>query len=212
LKFDEKLKSFNSPITHLNDDYMKSGYLNMEEDVIKLKEENDNLILTNKILNKSNIDLKNQIKIVEEELELGKENHLKMNDLQKVIQNQKDDQEKLQIYIEELITNIQSLKNSNLNLSSENRKLKAEIEMLNMNFENVDRTNYDLKLHLDGFDEINKMQENERKILSNHINDKEKKINELIEKLKASSELTNNLKKNCKDYEEMMNGLKKTIE
>jgi len=65
LKFDEKLKSFISPITHLNDDYMKSGYLNMEEDVIKLKEENDNLILTNKNLNKSNIDIKNQNKIVE---------------------------------------------------------------------------------------------------------------------------------------------------
>ena len=95
LKIEKQIRS-NSSFSQINDEYIKNGQ--KSENLNKLREDNENLTMTNKIINKSNIELKNQIKIIEEELESGRENHFRLNEMEKIVENYKDEQEKLSNY------------------------------------------------------------------------------------------------------------------
>ena len=109
----KKSKKSKTQANEANEEYLISrGAYSPEKDkdVLQLQQENENLKITNKILNKSNIDLKIHIKVAEEDLEEGKERKFMLNDMEKLLENYKEDQEKLKYYIVELLENIENLK------------------------------------------------------------------------------------------------------
>ena len=80
-----------------------------EKDYQIVKEEIENLSITNKILNKSNLELKNHIKSIEESREKDKDFRNKLNESIKIIEGLKDKITSLQKTNQELNEKLESL-------------------------------------------------------------------------------------------------------
>ena len=176
------------------------------------KEDYDNVYLTNKILNKSNIELKNQIKVLENEKEGTKELKNKLMEMSKMMDNMKSTLSNYENKMQESNDVMDNLQKINSDISSENKKLKNEVEGLNGNFEFIDKTNNELKEQLDNLEGLNNKSDNDKHLLSTHLNEKDKIISELNEKYRCLNDVNSNTKKSCRDYEDILNGMKRTID
>jgi chromosome segregation ATPase len=183
-----------------------------EKDYQIVKEEIENLSITNKILNKSNLELKQHIRSIEEERENEKEIRYKLIQANKVIEELKNNIITLQRANQEMNERLENLKKNSSDLVSENKKSFSEIENLNKNFELLDKNNFELKNQIESLEEINKRQETEKFNLITQLNEKEKTISELHEKIRCLNELNSTTRKSCRDYEDMLKGMKRTID
>jgi chromosome segregation ATPase len=185
---------------------------NIEDDYRILREENENIYLTNQILNKSNMDLKNQLKQLEAELESLREFKLQLNEANSINHNLREELAKYDRANTELVTMYENLQNDYGDLVQENKKIQSQYDNLNQNLSLHEKTNQELKSGLESVEEILKNYDNEKSIMNLHMNEKDKQILELTDKLALQEDLNEKIRKSIQDYEEMLSSMKKTIE
>ena len=183
-----------------------------EEDFRHLLEDNRNIHLTNQILNKSNIELKNQLKRLEEDLESNSELKAKLANQNQFIENLKIEMSNLIKSNEEVVKIYEMLKVDYVDLDKENEVLKQKLQNISENFFVTEKTNQNLKSGIEKFEDALKNYDNEKSIINIHLIEKEKQIFELSEKDKNNRELNQSLKKSLNDYEEMLANMNKTME
>lgn len=89
--------------------------------------------------------------------------------MSKEIQDLKETITSLQNINDSLVSEINHAKLCNSDLITENKKLQSELELLKNSLENCDKTNYDLKEYLEGFEDINKIQQNDKRSFINTL-------------------------------------------
>lgn len=185
---------------------------NIEDDYRILREENENIYLTNQILNKSNMDLKNQLKQLETDIESMREYKLQLNEANSINHNLREELAKYDRANTELVTIYENLQNDYADLVQENKKLQSQYDNINQNLSLHEQTNHELKSGLESVEQILKNYDNEKSIMNLHMNEKDKQILELSDKLALQEELNDKIRKSIHDYEEMLSSMKKTIE
>ena len=129
---------------------------NLEREFEFLKEEYEGTVVTNKILNKSNIDLKNQIKMFEDQLNSKDNDQLKITEQIRIIEELKTSFANLQNLQKDSNDLIQSLKQLNNELNHENRYLKSSFEEAKNACLSIENENEDLKKNIDNYEENTK--------------------------------------------------------
>ena len=137
-------------------------------------EEFENLLLTNQIINKSNIDLKNQIKDLENEIQYFKESNNKNEEMSRIIENINKNLLNYEGRVKESSEYIESLKKVNSDLALENKRLNKELEGINGNFEFADKTKDELRQQINILEEINSKSDHENDLLSVHLKEKDR--------------------------------------
>lgn len=118
---------------------------NLEREFEFLKEEYEGTVVTNKILNKSNLELKNQIKMLENELNQKDQETRRAIELNRTIEDLRATichGQKLQQDSNDII---QSLKQLNNELNQEINQMKASQEEIKNGISIVENENEDLK-------------------------------------------------------------------
>ena len=184
----------------------------LESEIKMLREETDNIYLTNQILNKSNLDLKNQLRQFESDLETFRQMRKDYQEAQNQIDNLKEELLQNEKANNELVHLYENLRERHDGLQNDNDALRSKIDNLNKAIGIHEKTNTELKTGLESVDEILVNYDNEKSLLNLQIDEKQKKINEFEEKLNLANDLNENLRKSINDYEEMLANMKKTIE
>ena len=125
---------------------------NIEKEFEFLKEEYESSTVTNRILNKSNIDLKNQIKLQEKELNSKEADKMKIIELNKIIEVIKNSNRNAESTVQDSVELIESLKILNNELNQDNYGLKIEIGELNNAFIANEKEINDLKKNIENYD------------------------------------------------------------
>ncbi len=118
---------------------------NLEREFEFLKEEYEGTVVTNKILNKSNLELKNQIKILENELNEKELETRKVNELNRTIEDLRTTIGNSHKLNQDSNDIIQSLKQLNNELNQEINLVKASNEEINNGYSLIESENEDLK-------------------------------------------------------------------
>ena len=103
---------------------------NLEKEFDILKDEYEGTVVTNKILNKSNIEFKNQIKLLENQLDIKENEILKCSEQNKIIEELRTSYYNLQNLQKDSNDLIQSLKQINNDLNNDNKNLKSTIDQI----------------------------------------------------------------------------------
>ena len=163
-----------------NDSILNENIMNYKTNENTLsKEEYDNICLTNKILNKSNLDLKNQINALEDEIQACKEINQKKNALSRIMDNMNKNISNYEGRVKDSTELIDSVKKLNSELTFENKRLNTQLKAIKDNYEFIEKTNYEFKQQIDGIDEIIIKSENEKCLLGAHLNENDIIISEL---------------------------------
>ena len=205
-----------SAISNINPSYLTENlplkFPQTEEEFKIFFEDNRNIHLTNQILNKSNIELKNQLKRFEEEYESNSDLRLKIVNLYKFIENLKVEMSNLINSNEDVGRMYDMLKADFIELEKENESMKQKFHNVSENFFVSEKTNQNLKNGIERFEDALKNFDNEKSILSINLFEKDKQIFTLSEKEKNNLQLNLSLKKSLNDYEEMLGNMNRTIE
>jgi hypothetical protein len=185
-----------------------------------LKDELDRVKISNSVLNKSNLDLKNQNRLLQMELEALQGNNLynftnNLNfdqNLNNFIDSLKNALNSSQMSNAELNEIIENLQNKNRDLNSENSLLSEQQDLMKKELETFNKRITELKFNLDEVVNENKHLNNLNSQLELKIKEKDEKIAENNEKINNLISLNENYNKNKNDLNEMIENLKNTIE
>ena len=133
------------------------------------KDEMEFLIQTNRMLNKSDLDLKKQIKILEEELEANKDAKLKVLEINNQLENFKNSLINMQEINSILQEENQIQKKSNNEYLTEIKKLKHELETMIKNNQNTLKMNIQYKQNLEEIEIFNQKKGIECNELNNDL-------------------------------------------
>ena len=134
-------------------------YLEREFDF--LKDEYEGTLVTNRILNKSNLDLKSQIRLLECELNNKENDKLKISEQSKIIEELRDSNANLQKLHQESNDMIQSLKQLNNELNHENLDIKTSFEDFKNAYNQIENDKEDLKKNIENSQENTKCKHDE---------------------------------------------------
>jgi hypothetical protein len=185
-----------------------------------LKDELDRVKISNSVLNKSNLDLKNQNRLLQMELEALQGNNLynftnNLNfdqNLNNFIDSLKNALNSSQMSNAELNEIIENLQKKNQDMSSENCLLTEQQDLMKKELESYNKRITELKFNLEEVIIENKQLNNLSSQLELKIKEKDEKISENNEKINNLICLNENYNKNKNDLNEMIGNLKNTIE
>ena len=221
----EEIDDFSTNSNYMNNKtFMSNLSLNdikQTEDIASFVAEDEvtRLKISNEVLIKSNLDLKNKNKILQNEINQYKNSAIYKspysqfdNNLNEFIQDLKNSLDNAQISNNELQEIIKKVQESNEKLTNSNNDLIHNYEITKEEFERVTKENSELKTRND----IKEVKYNE---LNNKVNDMENTINDLQKDLlvkekqiKYLQTVENSNKLTLKDNDEVILNLKKTIE
>lgn len=193
---------------------MSTQYQNTEK-IQKAKEDKfeiENFYITNRILNKSNLEFKARIRELESTIDAEKENRFKIEEMKEFIENLEKINSEYENKLKEIVNDNETILQKYELLIFENKQLQAEIDTLNQDKEAYEKSKNEFKLQLESIDVLSYSHENMKKIMNENLNEKDRFNSELIEKIRSLNELNINTKKRCNDYEDMLNGIQKTID
>ena len=183
-----------------------------EDEVTRLK-------ISNEVLIKSNLDLKNKNKILQNEINQYKNSAIYKspysqfdNNLNEFIQDLKNSLDNAQISNNELQEIIKKVQESNEKLTNSNNDLIHSYEITKEEFERATKENSELKARNDIKEEKNKELNNKINEMENIINDLQNDLLTKEKQIKLLQTMDNSSKLTQKDNEEIINNLKDTIE
>lgn len=176
-----------------------------QEQTHYLTEEAESCYVSNQILNKTNVDLKNQLKSMENQFEYNRSIQSNIKDMSNNIDNLKIELINANKTKNELFSTITMLDTKVGLLTKDNTILHDKLEEITNAYNIIlnEKRNYDMI--------INKLQ-NENEAMNNSQIYKEKEYGTLISKLSLSEEMMQNMKKTKVDYEELIEKMEKTIQ
>lgn len=224
----EKMKGLNHSNTQklLNKQFFSSQIQKIKEDYPKLKpyqesfqteprycqepsqyftEETESYYVSNQILNKTNVDLKNQLKNMENQFEYNKSIQFNMKEMTSYIDSLKRELTNSNKAKLDLLSTINSFRSREDILSNEKKILNDKLEKITNAYNqllNESRNKETIIIRL----------KNENETISNSNLDKGKDYETLTSKLSITENTIKNLKKTKGDYEELISNMKKTIQ
>jgi hypothetical protein len=185
-----------------------------------MKEEIDRIRISNQVLNKSNLDLKNQNKILQYEIEvlqnsntnnLGSHSNFDHN-MNNFIEGLKNSLNSCQMSNKELGDIIENLQKKNSDLTNENNLLREQSVIMKSEIETIKKKFCELKLINENLQNDKSRIENDHNQLLLKLNEKEEKGNEDEEKISNLFLLIENYEKNKNDNLDVLENLKNTME
>jgi hypothetical protein len=188
--------------------------------IANIKEENERVKLSNSVLSKSNMDLKNQVRLLQIELSAtsaGNPNSMqqRMQDdpqLAQFVQNLKGALSTSQNSNQELTGLFEGLQKKNAEVSRENLILKEQNDLANKELESLSKKFSDARFSVDELTSELRKLENEKTVLLIHKNDFEEKYKLAEEKVENLISINESHLKCKNDNLEMIENLKLTIE
>lgn len=185
-----------------------------------IRDENDRLKLSNSVLSKANMDLKNQVRLLQIELSAtsaGNPNSMqqRMQDdpqLAHFVQNLKGALATSQNSNQELTGIFEGLQKKNAELSKENLILKEQNDLANKELEGLSKKFSETRFAIDELTTELRKLENEKTVLLIHKNDFEEKYKLAEEKVENLISINESHLKCKNDNLEMIESLKLTIE
>jgi hypothetical protein len=186
-----------------------------------LKEEIDRLRISNQVLNKSNLDYKNQNKIMQYEIEVLQNSNLNNNygmnsnfdhNVNNFIEGLKNSLNSCQMSNKELGDIIENLQKRNSDLISENNLLKEQFSIVKNELDALKKKFCELKVINENILNEKSKKENECNQLELRLKEKDEKANEDEEKISNLFLLIENYEKNKSDNLELQENLKNTLE
>jgi chromosome segregation ATPase len=221
----EEIDDFSTNSNYLNNKtFMSNLSLNdikQTEDIASFVAEDEvtRLKISNEVLIKSNLDLKNKNKILQNEINQYKNSAIYKspysqfdNNLNEFIQDLKNSLDNGQISNNELQEIIKKVQESNEKLTNSNNDLIHSYEITKEEFERATKENSELKARNDIKEEKNKELNNKINEMENIINDLQNDLLTKEKQIKLLQTMDNSSKLTQKDNEEIINNLKDTIE
>jgi chromosome segregation ATPase len=182
-----------------------------------IKDDQERFKTTNHILNRSNLDLRNQIRLLQMELETYKNNAKFANgyfdqNINEFIENMKNSLNTCQINNKEYEEVIEKLQKDNVSLMGEVNHFKEQADFTKRELEIMSKKLQELKIDLEDTMHQNKSLSDEKIFLEIQINEKENKLGELIEKINSLLKLNDNQSKNRGESNALIESLNGTIE
>ena len=186
-----------------------------------LKEEIDRLRISNQVLNKSNLDYKNQNKILQYEIEVLQNSNLNNNyvmnsnfdqNVNNFIEGLKNSLNSCQMSNKELGEIIDVLQKRNSDLNNENNLLKEQSSIVKNELDALKKKFCELKVINENILNEKSKKENEYNQLELKLKEKDEKANEDEEKISNLFLLIENYEKNKSDNLELQENLKNTLE
>jgi len=185
-----------------------------------IKEENERLKLSNAVLTKSNLELKNQIRILQIELSTSNPSNSELfsnrieqdPQLSLLLQNLKSSLATSQSTNQDLTAMFEGLQKKNSDLTKENLIFKEQIDLANKELENFTKRFSDTRYSIDELTSEIRRIENEKSVLLIHKNDFEEKYKLADEKVENLISINESHIKCKNDNLEMIENLKHTIE
>jgi chromosome segregation ATPase len=181
------------------------------------KDEQERARMTNHILNKSNLDLRNQIRLLQVELESYKNNskfangHFD-NNIIEFIESMKNSLSTCQVNNKEYQDDIERLQKQNIDLTNEMGLYKEQAEFLKKELEAMSIKINELKYELEDAMAINKTLNDEKIFFQIQLNEKDSKLGEYIEKINSLLKLNESQNKNRGENNSLIDSLNGTIE
>ena len=221
----EEIDDFSTNSNYMNNKtFMSNLSLNdikQTEDIASFVAEDEvtRLKISNEVLIKSNLDLKNKNKILQNEINQYKNSAIYKspysqfdNNLNEFIQDLKNSLDNAQISNNELQEIIKKVQESNEKLTNSNNDLIHSYEITKEEFERATKENSELKARNDIKEEKNKELNNKINEMENIINDLQNDLLTKEKQIKLLQTMDNSSKLTQKDNEEIINNLKDTIE
>ena len=185
-----------------------------------MKEEIDRIRISNQVLNKSNLDLKNQNKIMQYEIEVlqnSNTNNFSPNsnfdhNMNNFIEGLKNSLNSCQMSNKELGDIIENLQKKNSDLSNESNLLREQSVIMKSEIETIKKKFCELKLINENLQNDKSRIENDYNQLVLKLNEKEEKGDEDEEKISNLFLLIENYEKNKNDNFDNLENLKNTLE
>ena len=221
----EEIDDFSTNSNYMNNKtFMSNLSLNdikQTEDIASFVAEDEvtRLKISNEVLIKSNLDLKNKNKILQNEINQYKNSAIYKspysqfdNNLNEFIQDLKNSLDNAQISNNELQEIIKKSIRINEKLTNSNNDLIHSYEITKEEFERATKENSELKARNDIKEEKNKELNNKINEMENIINDLQNDLLTKEKQIKLLQTMDNSSKLTQKDNEEIINNLKDTIE
>ena len=221
----EEIDDFSTNSNYMNNKtFMSNLSLNdikQTEDIASFVAEDEvtRLKISNEVLIKSNLDLKNKNKILQNEINQYKNSAIYKspysqfdNNLNEFIQDLKNSLDNAQMSNNELQEIVKKVQESNEKLTNSNNDLIHSYEITKEEFERATKENSELKARNDIKEEKNKELNNKINEMENIINDLQNDLLTKEKQIKLLQTMDNSSKLTQKDNEEIINNLKDTIE
>ncbi len=217
----EKQQNYSNTYNQTQQQSNNNNFLMQNIAAANTKDENERVKLSNSILSKANMDLKNQVRLLQIELSAtttGNPNsmHHRMQvddpQLAHFVQNLKDALATSQHSNQELTGLFEGLQKKNAELSKENLILKEQGDLANKELESLSKKFNDTRFSVDELTSALRKLENEKTVLLIHKQDFEEKYKLSEEKVENIISINESHLKCKNDNLEMIENLKLTIE
>jgi len=213
--------NLNNTILSSSNPNLSSNHNNLVANVTlnNLKEENERLKTSNSVFSKSNLDLKNQIRLLQIELSASNGNPGSIQyrvdedpQIANFVQNLKGALATSQSTNQELTSMFDALQKKISDISKENLILKEQNDLANKELESLSKKFSDTRFSIDELTSEQRKLENEKSILLIHKNDFEEKYKISEEKIENLLSINDTHLKCKNDNLEMIENLKATID
>jgi chromosome segregation ATPase len=182
-----------------------------------IKDEQERVKMTNHILNRSNLDLRNQTRLLQMELESFKNNSKFANgnfeqNINEFIENMKNSLTHCQVNNKEYQEVIERLQKQNIDLNSEVGLYKEQADFTKRELELMNKKLHELKIDLEDTMNANKVLTDEKIFFQIQLNEKDCKLGEHMEKINSLLKLNESQNKNRGESNSLIESLNGTIE
>lgn len=199
---------FDTPNTSISYKLHGENTSNISTECGLMSTENNHVLTSNQILNRSNCDLKAQIKTLQQQLDSYKATKSTLNELKQYTDYLNTELSRANQQNRELASLYESISLHSKEITNENTKLKEEIVELNQQYQHSLKTNDELKWNYHETKEKLEVFTDEATLT---LREKDKMISQLTNCINDVKEKNKNLNKTITDYDELNMTMKKSI-